>query len=96
MEVYRLADLLEVVFSSILTLILPERTADKVKDENTRKSTKVLFTILFTLIYGATLTGIVFSLVLIPDVLWKIFAGVLIIFLLYCICLFYYRIFKHK
>lgn len=91
-----MVELLELIFSDILTLILPERTADKVKDENTSKSTKILLTILFTLIYGATLVSIAFSLVLIQDVLYKVFAVILIIYLLYCLYIFYYRVFKYK
>lgn len=91
-----MAELLEFVFTGILTLILPERTAEKVKDINTSKSAKIMLIILFTLVYGATLVGIAYSVVLISDILYKVFGVILIIFLLYCICVFYYRIFKHK
>lgn len=89
-------ELIEVVFSSILNLISPEKTADKVKDINTSKSAKSMLIILFTLIYGATLIGIAFSIVHTTEILYRVFAMILIIFLLYCLFVFYYRIFKYK
>lgn len=89
-------ELIEVVFSSILSLISPEKTADKVKDIDTSKSAKSMLIILFTLIYGATLIGIAFSIVHTTEVLYRVFAIILIIFLLYCLFVFYYRIFKYK
>lgn len=97
MEVCRMIiELIEVVFSSILNLISPEKTADKVKDINTSKSAKSMLIILFTLIYGATLIGIAFSIVHTTEILYRVFAMILIIFLLYCLFVFYYRIFKYK
>lgn len=89
-------ELIEVVFSSILSLISPEKTADKVKDIDTSKSAKSMLIILFTLIYGATMIGIVFSIVHTTEVLYRVFAIILIIFLLYCLFVFYYRIFKYR
>lgn len=64
-------ELIEVVFSSILSLISPEKTADKVKDIDTSKSAKSMLIILFTLIYGATLIGIAFSIVHTTEVLYR-------------------------
>lgn len=91
-----LLELIEVILDSMLTLVSPEKTAEKVKDINTSKDAKSMLIILFTLLYGAALVGISFSLVLIPDVLYKVFATILIIFLIYCLFVFYYRIFKYK
>lgn len=87
-----IVELIEVVLSGILSLISPEKTAEKVNDTNTSKSAKRVSIVLFTLIYVAALVGIIFSLVLISDVVYKIFASILIIFLLYCIFIFYKKI----
>ena len=89
-----IVELIEVMLESMLILISPEKTAEKVIDINTRKPTKRMLIFLFTLIYVATLVGLVFSLVLISDILYKLFVVMLIIFLLYCLFTFYNRILK--
>ena len=91
-----IVELIEVVLDSMLTLVSPEKTAEKIKDTNTSRATKNLLIVLFILIYGVALVGMVFSLILVPDVLYKVFAVILIIFLLYCIFIFYNRIFTCK
>lgn len=91
-----IVELIEVVLSGMLSLISPEKTADKVNDTNTSKSAKRISIVLFTLIYVAALVGIIFSLVLITDVIYKVFASMLIIFILYCISIFYKRILTSK
>lgn len=85
-------ELLEVIFSTILSLLSPEKTAEKVNDGNTTKSAKVISITLFTIIYLSTLIGVVVSLFFISDILYRIFALLLIIFLLYCLFIFYKRI----
>jgi hypothetical protein len=47
---------------------------------------------LFTVIYLSTLIGVVVSLFFISDILYRIFALLLIMFLLYCLLIFYKRI----
>ena len=91
-----LVELIEVVLSSMLALISPEKAAEKIKDTNTSKSAKKMLIVLFTLTYCIALIGIFWSLVLVSDVIYKIFAALLIMFLLYCLFVFYYRIFKDK
>lgn len=85
-------ELLEVILSTILSLLSPEKTAEKVSNGNTSKSAKMISIILFTIIYFSTLIGVVVSLFFISDTLYKIFAILLIIFLLYCLFTFYRRI----
>lgn len=89
-------ELIEVILDSMLTLVSPEKTAEKIKDINTSKPAKRILIVLFTLIYGMALIGISFYLVLTPDIVYKALAALLIIFLLYCLFVFYYRIFKDK
>lgn len=89
-------DLVEVVLDIMLTLISPEKTAKKVKDADTSKSTKKMLVVLFTSIYGIALIGIFLSFILIQDVIYKVFAVLLIIFLIYCLFIFYNRILKDK
>ena len=85
-------ELLEVILSTILSLLSPEKTAEKVNDRNTAKSAKVISITLFTVIYLSTLIGVVVSLFFISDILYRIFALLLIMFLLYCLLIFYKRI----
>lgn len=91
-----MVDLIEVVFSSIFTLLSPEKTVEKIKDINTSKSAKKRLIVLFTLIYGMALIGIFWSIFLVSDVVYKVFAVLLTIFLLYCLIVFYYRIHKYR
>jgi hypothetical protein len=87
-----IVELLEVIFDITLTLISPERTAEKVKDINISKITKNILITIFTLIYISILVGLIFSLFLIPDTLYRALAIALIIFLVYCLVIFYYKI----
>ena len=91
-----IVELIEVVLNSMLTLVSPEKAAEKVKDTNTSKFTKSMLITLFSLLYGAVLVGISFFLVLTPNALYKALATILIIFLIYCLAIFYYRILKRK
>ena len=65
-----IVELFTLILEAMLILISPEKTAEKVKDINTNRTTKVMLSIVFTLIYLA------------------------IMFLIYCIFIFYYRIFR--
>ena len=87
-----IVELLEVIFDITLTLISPERTAEKVKDINISKITKNILITIFTLIYISILVGLIFSLFLISDTLYRALAIALIIFLVYCLFIFYYKI----
>lgn len=89
-------ELVEVVLEIMLTLISPEKTAEKVKDADTSKSAKKMLVVLFTSIYGISLIGILLSFILIQDIIYKAFAVLLIIFLIYCLYIFYNRIIKDK
>lgn len=46
---------IEVVLSGMLSLISPEKTADKINDTNISKSAKRISIVLFTLMYVAAL-----------------------------------------
>lgn len=91
-----IAELIAIVLESMLMLISPEKTADKVKDISTGKSTKGVLVVVFTLIYVTALIGLLFSLVLISDVIYRVIVSILIIFLLYCIYIFYKKVFISK
>lgn len=85
-----------VVFESILELISPEKTANKVNDVDTVKSRKSMLIVLFTLIYVIASIGLLISITLTSDVIYKVVASMLIVFLLYCIFIFYKKIFSSK
>lgn len=91
-----IGELIIVVLESMLELISPEKTADKVNDIDTVKSRKRMLIILFTLVYCMAIIGLSFSLVLISDIIYRVVASVLIMFLLYCIFTFYKKIFTSK
>lgn len=84
-------ELLEVILSTVLNLLSPEKSAEKINDVNTSKSARMVLIILFTIIYFSILIGVIISLFFISDILYKIFASMLIIFLLYCLFIFYKR-----
>ena len=89
-------ELIEVILESILALVSPEKTAEKVKKLNAKKSSKgTLLIILFTLIYVAAIVLIAFFLAVMPNVLFRAFAIILIIFLLYCLFIFYHKVYKY-
>lgn len=87
-------EFLTVILEIMITLISPEKTAGKVKDANTNRAIKAMLSILFTLTYIVILVGLAFSLTILSDILYKLFVVILIMFLIYCIFIFYYRIFK--
>ena len=91
-----IGELIIVVLESMLELISPERTAKKVNDVDTVKSRKRMLIVLFTLIYFIAVIGLSFSLVLISDVIYRVVASILIVFLLYCIFIFYKKVFISK
>lgn len=87
-----IAELIIIVLESMSILISPEKTADKVNDVDTAKSRKRTLMVLFTLIYLIVIIGLSFSLVLISDVIYRVVASILIVFLLYCIFTFYKKV----
>lgn len=87
-------EFLEVILD-ILSLVSPEKMADKVNEINTSKSTRRIWTILFTLLYGIVILGLSFTLTLPLYISYKVVAVILIIFLLYSLFKFYFLIFKH-
>ena len=87
-------ELIEVIMEIILSGLSPEGVAEKVNNSDTSKRNKWILITLFTLIYGVALAVVAFSLVVIPDILYKVFAVILFIFLLFCLFKFYYKIFK--
>lgn len=87
-----IAELIIIVLESMSILISPEKTADKVNDVDTAKSRKRMLMVLFTLIYLIVIIGLSFSLVLISDVIYRVVASILIVFLLYCIFTFYKKV----
>ena len=91
-----IGELIIIVLESMSILISPEKTADKVNDVDTVKSRKRMLIVLFTLIYFIAVIGISFSLVFISDVIYRVVASILIVFLLYCIFIFYKKIFISK
>ena len=91
-----IGELIIIVLESMSILISPEKTADKVNDVDTVKSRKRMLIVLFTLIYFIVVIGLSFSLVLISDVIYRVVASILIVFLLYCIFIFYKKVFISK
>ncbi len=91
-----IGELIIVVLESMLELISPERTAKKVNDVDTVKSRKMMLIVLFTLIYFIAVIGLSFSLILISDVIYRVVSSILIVFLLYCIIIFYKKVFSFK
>ena len=89
-------ELLEVILSTVLNLLSPEKSAEKINDEKTSKSAKIVLIILFTIIYFSILIGVIVSLFFISDIPYMIFASLLIIFLLYCLFIFYKRASRSK
>ena len=87
-------ELIEVIMEIILSGLSPEGVAEKVNNSDTSKRNKCILITLFTLIYGVALAVVAFSLVAITDILYKVFAVILFIFLLFCLFKFYYKIFK--
>ena len=55
-------ELLEVILSTVLNLLSPEKAAEKINDEKTSKSAKIILMILFTIIYFSILIGVIVSL----------------------------------
>ena len=91
-----IGELIIIVLESMSILISPEKTADKVIDVDTVKSRKRMLIVLFTLIYFIAVIGLSFSLVLISDVIYRVVASILIVLLLYCIFIFYKKVFISK
>lgn len=91
-----IGELIIIVLESMSILISPEKTADKVNDVDTVKSRKRMLIVLFTIIYFIAVIGLSFSLVLISDVIYRVVASILIVFLLYCILIFYKKVFISK
>lgn len=91
-----IGELIIIVLESMSILISPEKTADKVNDVDTVKSRKRMLIVLFTLIYFIAVIGLSFSLVLISDVIYRVVASILIVLLLYCIFIFYKKVFISK
>ena len=91
-----IGELIIIVLESMSVLISPEKTADKVNDVDTVKSRKRMLIVLFTIIYFIAVIGLSFSLVLISDVIYRVVASILIVFLLYCILIFYKKVFISK
>jgi len=87
-------ELIEVIMEIILSGLSPEGVAEKVNNSDISKRNKWILITVFTLIYGVALAVVAFSLVAIHDILYKVFAVILFIFLLFCLFKFYYRIFK--
>lgn len=82
------------IIEIMVLLISPEKTAEKVKDIKTNRTTKAMIIFLFTLIYVVILLGLAFSLTILSDIVYKVLAVILIMFLIYFIFIFYYRIFR--
>ena len=91
-----IGELIIIVLESMSILISPEKTADKVNNVDTVKSRKRMLIVLFTLIYFIAVIGLSFSLVLISDVIYRVVASILIVLLLYCIFIFYKKVFISK
>lgn len=87
-------EFLEVILD-ILSLVSPEKMADKINEINTSNSTRRIWTILFTLLYGIVILGLSFTLTLPLYISYKVVGVILIIFLLYSLFKFYSLIFKH-
>ena len=85
-------ELIVLFLEDMFELLSPEKTANKVKDTNTSKSTKWRLIFIFTLIYSMALIGSLFSLLFISDVMYRVFSSILITFLLYCMFIFYKNI----
>lgn len=85
-------ELMSVVLESMLELLSPEKTASKIKDTDTSRSTKWRLIAIFILIYSAALAGILFSLFFISDLMYRVISSMLIMFLLYCIFIFYRKL----
>jgi len=89
-----IVDILEIILEVIFTWLSPEGVAEKVNNQDISNRTKWFHITFFTLIYLATIIGLVFSFIFVPDNLYKLFAIILIIYLVYCIVKFYSRIIK--
>lgn len=89
-------ELIVLFLEDMFELLSPEKTANKVKDTNTSKSTKWRLIFIFTLIYSMALIGSLFSLLFISDVMYRVFSSILITFLLYCMFIFYKNISTSK
>lgn len=85
-------ELMSVVLESMLELLSPEKTASKIKDTDIKRSTKWRLIAIFILIYSAALAGILFSLFFISDLMYRVISSMLIMFLLYCIFIFYKKL----
>lgn len=88
-------EFLEVILD-VLRLVAPEEMASKVNEIDTSNSTKKIWIILFTVLYVIVILGLGLSLSLISDIIYRVVAGVLIVFFMYCLFKFYYLILNDK
>lgn len=87
-----ITELLEIILEIVFTSVTPEGMARKVKDEDTKSQSKGIYILLYTLIYSLALAIALLTFVMIQDILYRIFAAILIGFLSFLLVKFYYFI----
>ena len=87
-----ITELLEIILEIVFTSVTPEGMARKVKDEDISGNRKGFFIVLYTLIYSLALAIALLTFVVIQDILYRVFAAILIGFLAFLLVKFYYLI----